>query len=156
MTTARRPLNSSFFLDICMQWSWPSVKVIDCFECLLFASASKAYSCVQMLCLSAKQTKLLRTKSFLLFKNVVRQNTVFNHTNYKVVRQNTVFNHTNSKVVRQNTVFNHTNNKVVWQNAVFNHTNYKVVWQNTMFFVYVLQFLTQNAISFVYILLFVR
>ena len=58
-----------------------------------------------MLCLSAKQTKFLRTKSFLLFKNVVRQNTVFNHTNYKVVRQNTVFFVYVSLFVMQRTVF---------------------------------------------------
>ena len=34
-----------------------------------------------MLCLSAKQTKWLRTKSFLLLQNVVWQNTVFCITN---------------------------------------------------------------------------
>ena len=169
MTTARRPLNSSFFLDICTQWSWPSVKVVDCFECLLFASASKAYSCVQKLCLSAKQTKWLRTKSFLLFKNVVRQITVFCITN-------SLQNHFCVVLID----FAELQNRfcVVWIDFAALQNRFCVVWidfaallvmqntvifvyvllfvrQNTVFFVCVLQFVWQNTVFFVYVLLFV-
>ena len=95
-----------------------------------------------MLCLSAKQTKWLCTKSFLLFKNVVRQITVFCITNSLQNRFCVVWIDFAALLVMQNTV-------------IF-VTVLQFVRQNTVFFVYVLQFVRQNTVIFVTVLLFVR
>ena len=84
-------------------------------------------SCVNALrCAWAYNIMMARSIMQRCSNHIVRQNTVFNHTNYKIVRQNTMFNHTNNKFVMQNTVFNHTNYKIVMQNTVFNHTKNEI------------------------------